>query len=332
MTSSKMTAARWPWAAVAAIALAVAGCGSSSGQQESADARVGTIVTERGSTAGPWDGVWVTSPNGDEPQQLRANPATDPELVHPDWSPDGTTIVAARGPGTRPPTSISTTTADGDAASTLARCTAPCTQMIFPSWSPDAKSVVFAWSDERGRTALDVVDVATRARRTVLRAARGVAAEVARWSPGGTDLVVGLTRQARAYEGPITGSALAIVDVENGRSRLLTDWKEFAAYPDWSPDDVIVFSTYDLGGFQSTDKASNLFTIRPDGSDRRAVTHYPPAGTRATQPSWTPDGTSVVFTKVDGGADELRHVAFVRPDGSGLKELPLEGTHPRLQP
>ena len=156
--------------------------------------------------------------------------------------------------------------------------------------------------------------------------------EVARWSPSGTEFVVGLTRQARPYEGPISGSAIAIVDVESGRSRLLTGWKEFAAYPDWSPDDVIVFSTYDLGGFQSTDEASNLFTIRPDGTDRREVTRYPAGGTRATQPSWTPDGTSIIFTKVDGSADELRHVAFVRPDGSDLRELQLEGTHNRLQP
>ena len=95
---------------------------------------------------------------------------------------------------------------------------------------------------------------------------------------------------------------------------------------------MIVFSTYDLGGFQSTDEASNLFTMRPDGRDRQQLTRYPPAGTRATQPSWTPNGKSIIFTKVDGSADEIRHVAFIRPDGSDLRELPLEGTHNRLQP
>ena len=109
----------------------------------------------------------------------------------------------------------------------------------------------------------------------------------------------------------------------------------FASYPDWHPsDDLIVFTTYDLGEYQATDEPSNLYTIRPDGSDLRAVTTFGPADQRATQPTWTPDGARIMFTLVGqaDGFDGPRQVATIAPDGSDQVIPGPEGTHARLRP
>jgi hypothetical protein len=61
--------------------------------------------------------------------------------------------------------------------------------------------------------------------------------------------------------------------------RPLTDWTTFAAYPDWSPtEDLIVFSTYDLGqrdggSFADPSPPSDLYTMRPDGTGVTQRTH-----------------------------------------------------------
>jgi Tol biopolymer transport system component len=58
-----------------------------------------------------------------------------------------------------------------------------------------------------------------------------------------------------------------------------------------------------------------VFTVDPDGSAVRQITH-PPRGTVDDQPSWSPDGKRIAFTRCASGA--LCHVYVVAPDGSGL--------------
>ena len=326
---------RWGFVSVIVVILAAAegvGAHSETGSLNAVDSPR-AVVTEWTSDAGPWDGIWQFRSDGGDRTQILPDLRRDPEFVHPDWSPDGSSIVVARGPGTRPPTSIFTTSPDGTRTSTLATCKAACVQVVFPAWSRDGSRVAFSWLDRKGRTAIDIVNVTTKVRRTVFRPAAGVAAETTRWSPDGGSLVLGLNRQKEAYDGPITGSTVALLDLATHRLRILRRWSSFAAYPDWHPtDDLIVFSTHDLGQFQNTNAASNLFTIHSDGTGLRRITNYPPGGTRATQPSWTPGGTSIIFTKVDGLSDEDRHPAFIQPDGSGLVVLAVDGTHNRVRP
>ena len=80
-------------------------------------------------------------------------------------------------------------------------------------------------------------------------------------------------------------------------------------------------------------------TIRPDGTGLTQLTHFGENDSRATQPSWTPDGMQIVFTWIgfnpdrDLGTWGDRHTAFVDPDGSNLSVLDGQfATHPRLRP
>ena len=116
--------------------------------------------------------------------------------------------------------------------------------------------------------------------------------------------------------GTATGSAIAVIDVtgEGAKPIVLTDWSMYATYPDWRPGwDQILFSTYDLGEFQATDEPSNLYTIRPDGSGQTALTSFGKGEQRATQPTWTSDGSRIIFTLVGQQAafDSPREAAFI---------------------
>jgi TolB protein len=77
--------------------------------------------------------------------------------------------------------------------------------------------------------------------------------------------------------------------------------------------------------FQALDgRFPQVFTIEPDGSGLRQITHVPakdpefdPGG---ENPTWTPDGTAIAF---DTGNRKGVNLWTVRPDGSGLAEMPL---------
>ncbi len=118
----------------------------------------------------------------------------------------------------------------------------------------------------------------------------------------------------------------------------ITDVGPFARV-DWHPtEDLIVFGDHDIGSENSTDEPTNLYTVRPDGSELTQITSFGPGEARAGQPTWTSDGR-IVFTHVTGDEDQHREVAFVNADGSGLEiAVPAEEVgefnrpHPRTRP
>ena len=61
-----------------------------------------------------------------------------------------------------------------------------------------------------------------------------------------------------------------------------------------------------------------VFTVGIDGKGARQVTH-PPRGIIDDQPSWSPDGSLIAFTRCADGA--LCHTFVVAPDGSGLAPI-----------
>jgi Tol biopolymer transport system component len=60
-----------------------------------------------------------------------------------------------------------------------------------------------------------------------------------------------------------------------------------------------------------------LYTIRPDGGGRRAVTSAP--GDAA--PDWSPDGSKIVFSLSDAQGPLFCSLALVNADGTGLTDL-----------
>ena len=231
-------------------------------------------------------------------------------MGHPDWSPDGTRIAVDTEP--EDGEQIWIMDADGTHVTVVTCDGGPCGPVAAPAWSPDGRQLAFQRAaprvagQEYDRVAIEVVDLATGATRVVAVSPVADTEYVEyvgpRWSPDGSQIVFTVMRYpVPPTDENILGSSVAIVAADGSdgdEPRILTDPAMFGNYPDWSPDgERIVFSTYPLGSFQQTTKATNLYTIRPDGTGLTQVTQFGENDTRAAQPTWTPDGERIVFTQ-----------------------------------
>jgi Tol biopolymer transport system component len=82
---------------------------------------------------------------------------------------------------------------------------------------------------------------------------------------------------------------------------------------DWSADGkLIVFTS---PGDPAPGKSANLWVMKPDGSHRRALTHYAHGTSNAFAGSFSPDGKWIVFRVED---DKGFHLSRIRRDDTGL--------------
>lgn len=134
------------------------------------------------------------------------------------------------------------------------------------------------------------------------------------WSPDGTMLVVA----------NITGNGLFVVgaDGKNRRS-ILQQGNHYTRYPAWSPDGRRIAFTSDRDG------NSEIYTVRPDGSELTRVTNHPSID---SHPRWSPDGQWLAFVSYRAGTSDIW---ICRPDGQGLRNLTNHSafdTHPAWSP
>ena len=295
------------------------------------------------------NGLYLVRPDGSYGHRILEDVSGD--LFHPDWSPDGQQIVFGRQTGDDA-AEVWTADADGTNAKQMIGCLqVPCIRP-YAAWSPDGTELAYVREDPPGvarpglGSYVEVRNLATGKTRVVARPVpvgdEYVDSGGPRWSPDGKRLVVMVTHWTNPPTDPMLGSSIAVVDADGSDAatpRILTAPGLFGAFPDWSPDGQrIVFYTHDLGSFQDTTMAANLYVIKPDGSGLTQVTDFHENDTRATQPTWTPDGRQIIFTWVGFDASRQntlgeRHIAFIDPDGSNLRVLDgLPATHPRLRP
>jgi WD40 repeat protein len=158
------------------------------------------------------------------------------------------------------------------------------------AWSPDGKTVSFADRE------IEAVDADGSNRRFL-----SSSGYLGSWSADGKQLVT------TAHD-CFNENCRFDIKVENldptGVRTIATfneDWVPLAA---WSPDGSrIVF-----------DSLTQLWTVRPDGSDLTPI----PNTSRGGAPDWSPDGSRIAFgLGVSGNVD----VYTIRPDGSGLVRL-----------
>jgi len=285
---------------------------------------------------GPGPGLCLVHEDGSEAHAILLG---DGEVNDPDWSPDGQSIayVLSSAPG-----QLWIVGLDGSYPRPVIddpdRCPA---EARSPAWSPDGTRLAFMCLHADGATTeIAVVDVVSGTVDEVITAVHPDEGfeEVwdPRWSPDGQHLV--FERDYYDAAEATTGQELVVIDISGDDATAITPVSMFASHPDWSPDgELIVFSTYGISGFQTgAPGAVNLYTVHPDGSQITPVTAYPTGGDRAGQPSFTPDGTRIIFTLINGydfGGFGQRRAAFIDVAGSDVE--PVDGvwaTHPRLQP
>lgn len=76
----------------------------------------------------------------------------------------------------------------------------------------------------------------------------------------------------------------------------------------------IAFRTY----FDGQQSWGAVFRINRDGSGTKQLTH-PPRGTVDDQPSWAPDGSLIVFSRL--AQEGISHLWVMAPDGTGRKPV-----------
>jgi TolB protein len=211
----------------------------------------------------------------------------------PDWAPNGSRIVFQRCGRGR--CLIWSVLPDGRSLKRLSpSCPrrpglAKCVDNSEPVYSPDGRHIAFV--------ADDVVMVADAKLRHAHPVGPGYDPG---WSSDGK-------RLAFVWK-PGNRSAVFVENVDGvGRHRITPFRFRAGDHPDWSPDGTrILFNT---GGIQIRDQ--NLFTVRPDGTGLRQLTHFR-GKTNLLNGSFSPDGESIVFATVIGA---------VNPPGAGLDDV-----------
>ncbi len=237
-------------------------------------------------------------------------------LILPDWSPDGTRLVMTSRDtgGTEPVYEYDLATG---AYRELFPCLDPCLGDDEPAYSPDGTKVVFDRAlgpfTDHGPSdcGLWVGDIATGEVEQITSNPGCYREYNPRWSPDGTRFAY--WRWQEDLSGKTTGTAVFVIDVDGTDERQLTEWAALAAEPDWSPDgEWLVYDTH-----AKTDEVSNLYRMRPDGTGSQQLTFTTDSARGATQPRYTPDGESIVFSAES-------------PEAMTISVIPAEGGEPAL--
>lgn len=246
--------------------------------------------------------IYVMQADGSDQRQLTDHPAIDTDAR---WSPRGDLIafmsqrdypsriylIKPDGTGLRPLTAGS----DGDE--------------IHPAWSPDGESIAFVV--RKGRKAdLWVAPLETRPGRAEVNLTRGDGKyhEYPVWSPDGQRIAFVTSERVK--------SAISVINVDGSDRRALTQTENaFNRLPAWSPDSRLIAFVSD----RRDGNRMNVYVMNADGSGVRSVSE---SAFEDTSPSWSRDGASILFTRIDRGSAEVFRVGL---DGRPAQQLTRSG-------
>jgi len=281
-----------------------------------------------------WAALFTANPDGTAVRRItyERRPISD---VEPDWSPDGKRIVFQRidlgGCGSGCETDeIDAVSPDGSHLTRIAYdppgkgCITTGSRPAggicrsVPTWSPDGKRIAFQCQVQPSRSDPGYSRVclmnADGAGITELPQTppRGLSDTAPAWSPDGKRIAFG--------RGVGDQQSVFVMDADGGDVHQLTPWVLRGGQPDWSPDGkrIVFYSNRD----GATDVSANLFTVSPDGSDLRQLTHAHGGRVQHLSASYSPDGKWIAFGRTPGtGAAGNADVYVMRSDGTHVRDV-----------
>ncbi len=223
--------------------------------------------------------------------------------------------------------------------------------LTAPAISPDGKRAVvvvsrIVWSDDTSSSDLDLVDLATHARRTITHERKDLDAPA--FSPDGARLAF----LADAGTGDDAQPQVWVMRFDGGDARPITNAGDGVQQFAWRPDGMaiaytaadpeakrsgadrfrnsFVFTTEPIVA-RSLPRPAHLFVVEADGSQTKQITFGPQSvatGEAQSTISWSADGQTIAFTAAPNAIlndEERSHVDLVDVASGKLSRLTQHG-------
>lgn len=272
--------------------------------------------------------IYTVGADGSGERRVTRPPAGGVDF-QPDWSRDGSRIVFQREFRDKPYETWTVKPDGTDLRQVDPGCPPgiPETEICEendPAWAPDGRRLAFAWAYGKVRqlrgeewievSGIAVMDADGRNVRQITQLKRPTTSEDQQpvWSPDGRRIAF---QRQNSTAAPINRHAIFVVNADGSGLHRVTPWRmEAGDHPDWSPDGRRVL----FRSPESTATGSNLWTVRPDGTGLKQVTHFA-ATIEVLSASYSPDGRWITFSR--SGRGGLPDIFVVRPNGTALRQV-----------